>query len=354
MPGGSEQKQQSVSQASPYAPAQGSIDSILGKLNAQIPNADLNSTESGALDALKANASAGNPYRGLLNDAATGLLTGGGAKANDAGISSALTDYKGLLSPYASGSMIGKNDALKAQLDTIARDVSDQVNGQFAAAGRDFSGMNQQTLARGIAQGTAPVLAAQYNADTDRALNAANSIYGASNQTFGLLNQNNQQSNANKTAGIDVGNAALDANNWGANGLLSVEAQRRGIPVSNLQTLLGTVSPVGQAFGTNTSNTTSTTKDDPLKTALSAIIAGGTLASKFSDIRLKEDIARVGALADGTPVYRYRYIGSPHFEIGLIAQDIEKRTPEAVSEVHGFKAVDYHKATARAAEMEAA
>ncbi|HBF53299.1 MAG TPA: hypothetical protein DDW72_05225, partial [Afipia sp.] len=275
-------------------------------------------------------------------------------KANDTGISSALSDYKGLLSPYASGSMIGKNDALKAQLDTIASDVSNQVNGQFAAAGRDFSGMNQQTLARGIAQGTAPVLAAQYNADTDRALNAANSIYGASNTSYGLLNQNNQQANANKTAGIDVGNAALDANNWGANGLLSVEAQRRGIPVSNLQTLLGIVSPVGQAFGTNTSNTTGTTQDDPFKTALSALIAGGTLASKFSDIRLKQDVSRVGKLADGTPVYRYRYIGSPQFEIGLIAQDIEARSPGAVSEVSGFKAVDYRKATQRAAEMEAA
>ncbi len=354
MPGGSEQKQTSTSQASPYAPAQGSIDSILGKLNAQIPNADLNATESGALDALKANASAGNPYKGLLSENANSLLSGGGAQANDAGISSALADYKGLLSPYASGSMIGKNDALKAQLDTISRDVSDQVNGQFAAAGRDFSGMNQQTLARGIAQGTAPVLAAQYNADADRALNAANSIYGASNTSYGLLNQNNQQANANKTAGIDVGNAALDANNWGANGLLSIEAQRRGIPVSNLQTLLGTISPVGQAFGTNTGTQTTTQKDDPLKTALSALIAGGTLASKFSDIRLKEDVSRVGALADGTPVYRYRYVGSPRFEVGLIAQDIEERIPDAVSEVNGYKVVDYRIATQRAAEMEAA
>lgn len=354
MPGESKQEQKSVSQASPYAPAQGSIDSILGKLNAQIPNADLNATESGALDALKANASAGNPYKGLLNDNANSLLSGGGAQANDAGISSALADYKGLLSPYASGSMIGKNDALKAQLDTISRDVSDQVNGQFAAAGRDFSGMNQQTLARGIAQGTAPVLAAQYNADTDRALNAANSIYGASNTSYGLLNQNNQQSNANKVAGIDVGNAALDANNWGANGLLSIEAQRRGIPVSNLQTLLGTISPVAQAFGTNTGTQTTTQKDDPFKTILSGLIAGGTLASKFSDSRLKEDVARVGTLADGTPVYRYRYIGSPRFELGLIAQDIEASNPDAVSEVSGFKAVDYRKATQRAAEMEAA
>lgn len=354
MPGGSEQKQQTVSQATPYAAASGSIDAILGKLNTQIPNSDLNATETGALNTLTENAKAGNPYAAGIGNTATGLLSGGGAQANDDGMRTALSDYKGLLTPYANGSMIGNNAALKAQLDGIASDVSNQVNGQFAAAGRDFSGMNQQTLARGIAQGTAPVLAAQYNADADRALGAANSIYGADNATYGLLNSTNQQSNANKLTGIDAGSAALDANNWGANGLLSIEAQRRGIPVSNLTTLLGAVSPVAQAFGTNTSNSTSTTKDDPLKTALSALIAGGTLASKFSDSRLKTDIVRVGALADETPVYRYRYIGSPQFEIGLMAQDIEKETPEAVSEVNGFKAVDYRMATARAAQMEAA
>jgi len=195
----------------------------------------------------------------MIGNAATGLLNGGGAQANDAGISNNLASYKGLLSPYASGSMIGSNPALKAQLDQIASDVSSQVNGQFAAAGRDGSGYNQQALARGIAQGEAPVIASQYNTDVDRALNAANSIYGAGNTTYGLLNSNNQAANANRQAGVDVGTAALDANNWGANQLLAEEAQRRGIPLSSLTTLLGAVSPVAQAFGTTkgTSNTTS-------------------------------------------------------------------------------------------------
>ncbi|NGX94579.1 MAG: tail fiber domain-containing protein, partial [Candidatus Afipia apatlaquensis] len=181
MPGGSKQTQTSTSQASPYAPAQGSIDSILGLLNKQIPGSELTSTESGALDTLKGNAAAGNQFAPAISSAATGLLNGGGATANDANITANLGDYKGLLEKYANGSQIGNNTALKDQLDTIRRDVSDQVNGQFAAAGRDFSGMNQQTLARGVAQGTAPVIAAQFNADTDRALNAANSIYGAGN-----------------------------------------------------------------------------------------------------------------------------------------------------------------------------
>ncbi len=41
--------------------------------------------------------------------------------------------------------MPGFGDAMK----TLNSDISNQVNGQFAAAGRDLSGMNTQTLARG-------------------------------------------------------------------------------------------------------------------------------------------------------------------------------------------------------------
>jgi Chaperone of endosialidase len=353
MGGSSKQTTTSTSQATPYAPAQGSIDSILGQLGNQASNSGLTSTQSGAINTLESNASAGNPYAGLIGNAATGLLNGGGARSNDAAISGNLSNYQGLLAPYASGSMIGGNKALQDQLDTVTNDVSNQVNSQFAAAGRDGSPANLQALGRGIAQGTAPVIAAQYNQDVANQLNAANSLYGAGNTTYGLLNQNQQTANANQQAGAQLGSAALDANNWGANQLLSAEAQKFNIPTSNLTTLLGAISPVAQAFGTNNGTQVSQTQDDPLKTALSALIGGGTLLSKFSDRRLKQDVARVGALADGTPVYRYRYLGSSCFEIGLIAQDVESRVPEAVTEIGGFKAVDYGAATAHAARIAA-
>jgi hypothetical protein len=77
-------------------------------------------------------------------------------------------------------------------------------------------------------------------------------------------------------------------------------------------------------------------------------IAGG-IGNLFkfvpSDMRLKEDIAPVGRLFDGTPIYRYRYKGAPAYHIGLMAQDIEGRTPGAVIEIGGYKAVDYRAAT---------
>jgi hypothetical protein len=260
MGGTSTTQQQQTSSTTPFGPAQGSLNSILGQLNGQVPNASLTPTETGALDQLKTNAQAGNPFANAIGNAATGLLNGGGAQANDAGISQNFADLKGLLTPFANGSQVGKNPALQGQLDQIASDVSNQVNGQFAAAGRDGSAFNQQALARGIAQGEAPVIAQQFNQDQQNQLNAANALFGAGNSAFGLLNQTNQAANANKQAGVGVGSAALDANNFGANQLLAEEAQRRGIPISALTTLLGAISPVAQAFGTTngTSNGSST------------------------------------------------------------------------------------------------
>ncbi|WP_315831125.1 tail fiber domain-containing protein [Bradyrhizobium prioriisuperbiae] len=356
MGGTSTQESKQTSQTSPWAAAAPALNSAVSGLNAQLPNAGLTPTETSALDAWKANAQAGNPFAGSISDLAKGLLSGGGARANDVNISANLAGYQGLLSPYANGSMIGNNKALQDQLSAITSDVTNQVNSQFAAAGRDGSAANLQALGRGIAQGTAPVIASQYNQDVANQLNAANSLYGAGNTSYGLLNQNNQQANANAQAGVGVGNAALDASNWGASQLLGEEAQRRGIPLNAYQTLLGSILPLAQAFGTNnsTSNQTSTMSGAQ---QFGTIASGlGSLAGIFksipSDRRLKEDITQVGTLFDGSPVYRYRYRNSPAFQIGLMAQDVETRTPDAVIEIGGFKAVDYQKATEAAVRME--
>jgi hypothetical protein len=87
---------------------------------------------------------------------------------------------------------------------------------------------------------------------------------------------------------------------------------------------------------------------------LSSGILGGlsSLAgSIFSDSRLKEDIESVGELYDGQEVYKFRYIGSPIWQIGLMAQDVEKIIPDAVTEVGGYKTLNLNKATQYASEL---
>ena len=258
MGGTSSSTQTSTSQATPYAGAQPGLTSALSGLNGLAGNAGLNATESGAINQLVSNAQAGNPYAALTGTSATGLLSGGGAQANDAAISGNLGNFQKQLTPYADGSMIGSNPALQGQLDQIATDTTKQVNDAAAAAGRSGSPEATQALARGIAQGEAPVIAGQYNTDVGNQLNAANALYGAGNSTYGLLNTNQQTANNNQVAGASQATNALQAQNYAPNAILNAEQQAFSIPANNYTTLLGALSPVAQAFGTNTGTQTGT------------------------------------------------------------------------------------------------
>jgi hypothetical protein len=365
MGGQSTTTQTQQSQTAPWAAAQPMLQNILGQIGTNLDNTGLTSAETGALNALQASAAQGNPYAGQIGSYAQSLLGGGAANAQSPNVQSNLVNYQSQLTPYANGSMIGNNPALAAQLAQIQSDVTNQVNGQFAAAGRDFSGANQQALARGIAQGEAPVIAAQYNQDVANQLGAANSLYGAGNTTANTLAGFQQNYLANQGQGVSAAQSAIDAQNYGANATLAEEAQRRGIPVQALGLLAQIGAPIA-GLGTQSSGTSTGTQQMSGAQQFATIASGiGNLLgstsdkggsglmglAKFSDRRLKEDVAVVGALFDGTPVYRYRYKGAPAYHIGLMAQDVERRTPGAVVEINGYKAVDYRAATEVSREL---
>ncbi len=65
----------------------------------------------------------------------------------------------------------------------------------------------------------------------------------------------------------------------------------------------------------------------------------------FSDERLKENIAPIGETFDGQNLYSYNYKGDSTPQVGLMAQEVEKRDPGAVLTLpSGFKAVNYPRA----------
>jgi hypothetical protein len=68
-----------------------------------------------------------------------------------------------------------------------------------------------------------------------------------------------------------------------------------------------------------------------------------------SDIRAKENVREVGKTLDGQPIYAYNYKGDPKTQMGLIAQEVEERHPDAVAKIGGLKAVNYERATRDAA-----
>ena len=385
MGGSSRQTQQTSQVTQPWAATQPALDSILANVGAMAGSVPLSTAETGALDTLAANAAAGNPYAGRLGSLASDLLAGGPDRSGL--VNDAYARLQSQLGATAAGDYLdpARNPFFNQTTQAIANDVQNRLGGMYAGAGRDPAGAASfgGELGQRIAAGTAPVFANLYNTERQNQLNAANQLYGAGSQTANLLAGFDRAAMANRQAGIAAADAALNAQNYGANQALAVEAQRRGIPLNTLAQLANIVTPIARLGSTTEGTQTTTSKQDfnplsllPLFTGRGAGAGGGfgsvasgigsgigsalsgfgsaassilgALPFLFSDARMKEDLVQVGSLHDGTPVYSYSYIGDPTPRIGLLAQDVERRRPDAVTEIGGRKAVDYRKATARA------
>ena len=73
-----------------------------------------------------------------------------------------------------------------------------------------------------------------------------------------------------------------------------------------------------------------------------AAIGSSANSTVPSDRRLKRDIERVGTHESGIGIFRFKYLWSDTIYVGVLAQDVVERFPEAVSVGPGdFMAVDY-------------
>ncbi|MFI5012568.1 MAG: FecR domain-containing protein [Hyphomicrobiales bacterium] len=70
--------------------------------------------------------------------------------------------------------------------------------------------------------------------------------------------------------------------------------------------------------------------------------SGNSNGSSFSDVRVKRDIAAVGLLPGGIHLYRFRYLWSDDEYVGVMAQEVQRVRPDAVSEgTDGYLRVNY-------------
>lgn len=252
MGGQSTSQQTQNSTTAPWAAAQPALQGILGQLNMNLGNTALTGNESGAINSMVANAGQASQYAPQIQSYAKDLLGGGGATDQSGALNQTFQDYSGRLQPVANGLMMGGNSALKAQLDSMSSDITNNINGQFAGAGRDFSGAHFNTLGRGIASGLAPVIAGQYNIDTANQRSAADALYGAGTNNAAMLSGLQQQRLANQGQGVTVAGQANDAANAGNNQVLQAEAARRGIPVQALGLLAQLGIPIAGLGGQST------------------------------------------------------------------------------------------------------
>lgn len=257
--------------------------------------------------------------------------------------------------PYFQGALAaGFAPQNRAFNDTILPNL----RSQFEGSGRNLGGADM-----GTAQTALHNLS---DSQSNAAATAANNAYGAERglqtQTQSLL-PGMANMDWQNVAGIAAGGAGIDAYSQRltdadvAKYNYNQNAQKNYI--SDFLSRIQAGYPGGQTQGTGTSSGTTTGMGTPASNpTASGIGAGlgalGTIAQflpflPFSDERLKEDIKPVGKLHDGQQVYSYRLKGEPFHQIGLMAQEVEKRNPDAVvTDAAGWKHVDYAKATAPA------
>jgi hypothetical protein len=260
MGGTSKQTSTQQSETSPWAPAQDTLKGIIGQINSYLPQTGLTGAQSGALSTIEQNASNVGQYAPAVQDYTKNLLNGGGAMNQAGNINNAYQQYYNQTNPLASNTNYNPYDTagFKDAISTTIADITNSTNGQFAAAGRDFSGANSQTLGRGIMQGVAPTIAAQYNQNVQNQQGAAGNLYNAGNTTGGLLSGLQQQDLANRGAGVSAISAGQDALNSGAYNTLAAEAQKLGIPLQNLGLLSQIGIPIAGLGGTSSGTGTQT------------------------------------------------------------------------------------------------
>ena len=256
--------QTQASSTNPWAAALPTVNSLLSTLNPLIGNSGLTSAQQTALGQLASNANAGNPYAGQISANATSLLNGGGAQNQAGAVNQNYQNYQAQTNPLASNTNYDptQTPGVQAALQAIQAQVGNNVNSQFAGAGRSLSGANQMAYGTGIAQAEAPLLLGQYNQNVQNQQNAASSLYGAGNSTANTLAGYQTQANANTQAGTQAASDALTAQNYSPTQALAVATQAQQLPQQNLQTLsnIGTqLAGLGQTTTGNTAGTQSST-----------------------------------------------------------------------------------------------
>lgn len=264
--------------------------------------------------------------QGLFN-ATTGTQT---SVANDAG------QLATNLAPSLTSAPDLSNDALTKQLMGWQ---SDYMQPTFT---QQQSNLDSQLAAQGITQGSTAYDNAQRSLNQNQTGSMENAMAGDEAQAYG-------QALSTYQAPIQTLGTLLGEGQPGSvNSSLVQTPQEQVAPPDYSQTAEQNYQQQNQQYANTMSGLFGTG---------SALLggwaqAGGLgkaatgLAGIISDRRLKRDIAEVGRLFDGKPVYRFRYHDDPKMHIGLMAQDLEEDCPEAIHvRDDGFMTVDYERAT---------
>jgi hypothetical protein len=238
-------------------------------------------------------------------------------------------------------------NATQAQFANTNAQQQSQVQGNAAAQGA--LGGDRTAVAAALTAGQqqaqeAPVIAGLENQGYQTGLSTAlqeqqnlgQAAYSMGN--LGVAGQNAALTGAN--AQVGAGSLEQQTQQAQDTALMNAFYQQEFAPEAMTSWEAGIDTGVGSNMGG-----TSTTAAPPPNQMANYLGLGILGLGVLSDRRLKEHIHKIGRTNDGQPIYRYRYKGDPRWQLGLIAQNVEKSHPDAVGRFAGFKTVDLKRAT---------
>lgn len=268
------QSQTQQSQSDPWDVAIPDLTEMLSRLRtAGTGLGSLSPDETGAIDALKTQAGAGNPWEAdisKLTDRAFSTPSQSGT----------VTDaYKRLvdqLTPYASGSRIdvSSDPNLQKLLTLVGDDASNRVNSMFAAAGRDFSGAHLGNVAKEVSNAQLPVLVGQYNTEAGRQIDAAKALYGAGADTATKVQGLDRDAFETALTGVGLSKEALAAKGYGPEQILQLEELAKRLPVDQLGSLAKLLAGIGGLGSQSQGTATGTSKTNAFNISLADVGKG--------------------------------------------------------------------------------
>lgn len=279
---------------------------------------------------------------GFLKSVTNSIFGGGSPKYNQD--KSALSQQYGVISDLGNLDLVKNKDGTYSKKYTLS-DIDKQRNA-LASEGLGAVTLDPQSQEQAYYDRATRLLNDAYDRqyqNTDEALINRGIQTGTKqyNQVMGDL-QNNQLG-----ALSDLANQAVFAGqNYTTGQIGNINALTGARDVAYLPSMGGSNNAYDSAYEAKQYGHQAQTN------AMSNLLsAGATLgaAALLSDKRAKENLKKVGALDNGLKVY----VGNYKKETGLdtrpqlflIAQEVEKKNPEAVEEENGFLTVDYKKAT---------
>jgi len=311
--------------------------------------------------------------------AATGAL--GNAQAGTTGTNSAALGLAGQSAEQVNAQQIGANqinqfmspylqDVVGSEANVLNQQNQQQQAGQLGNAinsgafGGDRTGIAAANLEQQQNLANSQIYSGLLNQGFNTALGAAQQQQGVNLQA-GQANRAALGAAGQEMAGIGQTQYGEGANTASALAGLGTGAQAAGLQGAQAQMGAGTLEQqTQQAQDTAQYNQFLQQQSYPFQVdQFLANIAEGTGALSgsttttqqpggfFSDERLKHDKRAVGKTFDGQTIYSYKMHGDPRTHMGLMAQEVEKKHPEAVGLAAGYKTVDYGKATGKAANQ---